>query len=157
MTGTRELTDTAGTTLSGLELVRNLQDQGPSAVGIVNLLGMRIDQVDEGRVVFLVETRPDFANPQGTVHGGIAATMLDSAMGCAVLSALPPGAGFTTIDLAISYVRSVAPDGARMRAEGKVVHLGGRIATAEGRMTDGTGRLVATATTTCMVFRDGQR
>src|ERR1700736_5558035 len=94
-----QMADGAATTLSGLEVMRSLQRRGPSAVGIANLLDMRIDEVDEGRVVFALETRADFANPMGTVHGGIAANMLDSAMGCAVQSALPPGAGYTPVDL----------------------------------------------------------
>jgi uncharacterized protein (TIGR00369 family) len=139
--------------LSGLEVIRSFMDRGPTAVGVSGLLGMRIVDVEEGMVRFALETRPDFGNPQGTLHGGITATLLDSAMACAVHSSLPPGAVSTTVDLSVSYLRAAPLDGRTLVAEGRVLHLGGRLATAEGRVTDDTGRLYATGTTSCMVFR----
>jgi uncharacterized protein (TIGR00369 family) len=141
------------TAVSGLELLQGLQARGPSAVGVANLLGMDIEAVEPGRVSFTLHTRPDFANPGGTLHGGITATLLDSAMGCAVLSGLPPELAFTTVDLSVTFLRPVRLDGAELHASGEIVHLGRRIATAKGRVTDGADRLIATGTTTCQILR----
>jgi uncharacterized protein (TIGR00369 family) len=143
--------------LSGLDLIRSVQDGRVPRPGVAALLGLRMTEVEEGRVVFEIEAKPEFGNPLGTVHGGITATLLDSALGCAVQTSLPAGASYTTLDLSVTYVKSIPYDGRVMRGEGTTVHVGGRIATAEGRVTDGEGRLVATATATCMVFRDGAR
>jgi uncharacterized protein (TIGR00369 family) len=151
----RSRVGTADRSVSGLEQLRDLQAQGPGAVGVAALLGLRLDAVEPGRVVFTARSQPEFANPQGTVHGGVTATLLDSAMACAVLSELPPGVGSTTVDLAVTFLRPVPLDGTELRAEGRVVHVGRSIATAEGRVTDDRGRVVATATTTCLVARAG--
>jgi uncharacterized protein (TIGR00369 family) len=107
---------------------------------------------EPGRVVF--QGRPAFAhyNPIGSVHGGWIATLLDSAVGCAVHSVLPAGTGYTTVELKLNYVRAVTVDTGPLRAEGKVVHVGKQIATAEGRLHDAKGRLYAHASTTCLVF-----
>jgi uncharacterized protein (TIGR00369 family) len=121
--------------------------------GIATLLGMSAETLEPGRVVFTLETRPDLGNPLGTLHGGVCGTLLDSAMACAVHASLPEGASYTTLELKVNYVRPVRLDGARLRCEGLTVHLGGRIATTEGRVTDEEGRLVAHGTSTCMVFR----
>ncbi|HWO63425.1 MAG TPA: PaaI family thioesterase [Umezawaea sp.] len=143
-------------TLSGLDVMRHaLRDQDFDAPHIGRLLGMRFDEVEEGRVVMSLVTRPDFTNPLGTVHGGIAATLLDSVMGCAVHSTLAPGVGYTTLELKVNYIRSVRTDGRRLIGEGKVVHAGRRTATAEGRIVDERGALVAHATTTCLVLPPG--
>ena len=139
--------------MTGLEVIRAIRDQQLARPGVGSLLDMRIGAVEEGRVEFEIEARPEFGNPLGTVHGGITATILDSAMGCAVHTTLPAGASYTTLDLSITYLRSVPYDGRRLTAEGRIIHVGGRVATAEGRVVDGEGRLIATATTTCMVFR----
>ena len=143
-----------GPPMSGLEVMRAIRDERLPAPGVAHLLGMRVVTVDEGRVEFEIDAKPEFGNPLGTVHGGITATILDSAMGCAVHTVLPAGAAYTTLDLSVTYLRSVPYDGRRLTAEGHTIHVGGRVATAEGRVTDGEGRLVATATTTCLVFRD---
>lgn len=142
------------TSMTGLEQLRALRSQFPARTGIGTLLDMRMTDLAEGRVGFELDTRPELGNPLGTVHGGVTATLLDSAMGCAVHSALPAGRSYTTVDLAITYLRAVPFDGRSLRAEGVVVHLGGRIATAEGKAIDGHDRLVATATTTCLIFRE---
>jgi uncharacterized protein (TIGR00369 family) len=136
----------------GVERLRAMRDDPSARPTVAALLDMRIDDVDEGRVTFVATARADFANPQQTLHGGIAATMLDSAMTCAVVTMLPPGSGTTTIDLSVSYLRAVPLDGRVLRAEGTVVHMGRRLATAHGRLVDGHDRLVATATTACMVL-----
>ena len=139
--------------MSGLETMRALQSGTVDRPGIAQLLGMRIEQVDEGRVVFGADVRADFANPLGTVHGGILSTLLDSAMACAVFTTLPPRTSYTTVDLTVSFVRAVPLDARHLRAEGTVIHSGGRIATAQGRLTDEEGNLVAHGTTTCLVRR----
>ena len=147
------LTATTASPTSGLELLRAIRDDRAPRPGVATLLGLRLTEVEEGRVGFELEASPDFANPLGSVHGGITATLLDSAMGCAVHSTLPADVGYTTVDLAVTYLLRVPLDGRLVRAEGRIVHVGGRIATAEGRMTDSEGRLVATATTTCLILR----
>ena len=136
--------------VTGVELLRTFQARGPS--GVAGLLGLSITDVAPGRVHLALNTRPDFANPLGVLHGGITATLLDSAMACAVMSALPAGARSTTVDLAVTFLRSVPLDGAGLTADGEVVHVGRRIATAHGRVHDDAGHLVATATTTCQVL-----
>ncbi|MFJ9506897.1 PaaI family thioesterase [Streptomyces anulatus] len=141
------------TTMTGLELMRWVQAELPTDIpSIGRLLGMRFDEVDHGRIVISLDTRPDFANPLGTVHGGIAATLLDSVMGCAVHTTLPAGAGYTTLELKVNYIRTARTDGQKLIAEGTVIHAGRRVATAEGKVLDEQGKLIAHATTTCMIL-----
>ncbi|MBI0376483.1 PaaI family thioesterase [Streptomyces albiflaviniger] len=147
------MTTTDLTTLSGLDLMRWVQSERPADIpSIGRLLGMRFDEVDAGRVVVSLDTRPDFANPLGTVHGGIAATLLDSAMGCAIHTTLPAGVGYTTLELKVNYIRAARTDGQTLIAEGTVLHAGRRTATAEGKVLDEQGKLIAHATTTCMIL-----
>jgi uncharacterized protein (TIGR00369 family) len=94
----------------------------------------------------------DHYNPIGSVHGGIAATLLDSVMGCSIHTMLKAGTGYTTVEIKINYVRAMTDGTGEVRAEGKVINLGSRIATAEGRLTDASGKLLAHGTTTCLVF-----
>ncbi|MEU3536688.1 PaaI family thioesterase [Streptomyces murinus] len=139
--------------MTGLELMRWVQSERPADLpSIGRLLGMRFDEVEHGRVVVSLDTRPDFANPLGTVHGGIAATLLDSAMGCAVHTTLPAGVGYTTLELKVNYIRAARTDGQTLKAEGTVIHAGRRTATAEGKVLDDQGKLIAHATTTCIVL-----
>ncbi|MCP9210844.1 PaaI family thioesterase [Streptomyces sp. NEAU-Y11] len=139
--------------LSGLDLLRWVQTERPDHIpSIGRLLGMRMETVERGHVVLSLATRPDFANPLGTVHGGIAATLLDSALGSAVHTTLPAGVGYTTLELKVNYIRSVGTDGEVLTGEGTVVHAGRRTATAEGRVVDSRGKLVAHATTTCLIL-----
>jgi uncharacterized protein (TIGR00369 family) len=136
---------------TGLEQLKSLLDQ--RTTGIASLLDMSLEVLEPGRVVFSLETRPDFGNPLGTLHGGICSTLLDSAMACSVHASLPEGsAGYTTLELKVNFIRPVRLDGVKLRCEGTTVHLGGRVATTEGRVTDDQGRLVAHGTSTCMVF-----
>lgn len=140
-------------TMTGLEQIRLLQAQSPTDTpSIGRLLGMRFDEVDHGRVVMSVQTRPDFSNPLGTVHGGIAATLLDSVVGCAVHTMLPAGVSYTTLELKVNYVRAVQTNGQVITATGTIIHFGQRTATAEGRILDPRGKLVAHATTTCLIL-----
>lgn len=140
-------------TLSGLEYLRAMARGELPAPPISALMGFELVDVQEGRAVFSVEPAEYHYNPIGTVHGGLAATLLDSAMACAVHSTLPAGAGYTTMDLHVTLVRPIAHDTGKLTCTGEVIHLGGRMATAQGRLTDDSGKLYAHGVTTCMVFR----
>jgi len=107
---------------------------------------------EPGRMVFQGIPGKAHYNPIGSVHGGWTAAMLDSAVGCAIHSKLPAGKGYTTIELKVNYIRAVTVEAGPLRAEGKVIHVGGQIATAEGRLFDANGKLYAHATTTCLIF-----
>ena len=119
---------------------------------IATLIGFTLEEVESGRAVVALEADRRHANPMGTVHGGIVATLLDSALGCAVQTTLDEGVGYTTASLEVKYLRPVALDAGELRAEATVVHAGRRQATAEARLTDRAGRVLATATTTCLVL-----
>ncbi|MFI7002791.1 PaaI family thioesterase [Nocardia sp. NPDC050175] len=139
--------------LTGLEMLRlgmTMKDRPPF---IGDLLGMEVDLIEQGKVVFTLRTRPDFANPLGSTHGGICATLLDSVMGCAVHSTLDAGVGYSTLELKVNYIRSVPINGQKLTATGTTIHVGRTTATAEGRVVDEQGRLVAHATTTCVILR----
>ncbi|MFI0484545.1 PaaI family thioesterase [Actinomadura sp. 9N215] len=140
-------------TTTGLDQLKELLDRGmEKGYGIGALLGMTAEALEPGRVVFALTPRSDFSNPLGTVHGGIMSTLLDSAMGCAVHTSLPDGAGYTTLELSVNFVRPVPLEGGRLVCEGTTVHVGRKLATAEGRIRNENGKLVAHGTTTCMVF-----
>lgn len=117
------------------------------------LLGLQITDVSRGRVEFTLVADELHENPMGTMHGGIVATLVDSAMGSAVSSALPVGASYTTLELKTNYVRPIVQATGRVRAEGILVHMGGRVATAEAKVLDDAGTLYAHATSTCLVTR----
>ncbi|KAA0024789.1 PaaI family thioesterase [Antrihabitans cavernicola] len=140
------------TTMSGLELLRTAFDNAGPPSGIGKLLGMAVRAVDEGTVSFAVTTSPDFANPLGSVHGGICATLLDSAMGCAVHTTLPAGVGYSTLEIKVNYIRSVPIDAGELVAIGTVIHRGRTTATAEGKVVDSAGRLIAHGSTTCIIL-----
>lgn len=144
---------TETTTPSGLELLRGLADDIDAVPNIGRMLGMRIDRVDAGEVAMSMETRPDFANPMGSVHGGICATLLDSVMSCAVHTTLEPGVGYSTLELKVNYVATVATDDVRLSATGRTVHVGRTTATAEGFVHDQDGRMVAHGTAICLILR----
>jgi uncharacterized protein (TIGR00369 family) len=114
---------------------------------------MNIDHVEPGRTVFSLLAEEVHENPMGTMHGGIVATLVDTAMGCALSSLLPADAGFTTLELKTNFVRAITQATGRVYAEGTVVHSGGRIATTEARVHDDTGALYAHATSTCLISR----
>jgi uncharacterized protein (TIGR00369 family) len=136
--------------MTGLEILHHTLVEHPAP--IVDLVNMRVDELDEGRVVFSVEPHAGMLNPIGVVHGGIAATLLDSVMGCAVHSTLGPGVGYTTADLHVHFVRAVTPETGRITGTGVVSHVGRRMATATGEIVDGDGRLVAHGSTTCLIL-----
>jgi uncharacterized protein (TIGR00369 family) len=148
------ITAAAGRDQTGVELIRAIMDGTLPAPPIAQLLGMTIVEVGDGRAVFALEPAEWMYNPIGSVHGGIAATILDSCMGCAVHTTLPAGVGYTTTDLQVRYVRGMSAGTGRVLAEGTVVHAGGRIATAEARLVvEATGKLIAHATTSCIILR----
>lgn len=140
--------------LSGLEQLRAVfdPDRPERAPGIGKTMGFTVIEIEEGRVVFGGHPDESVYNPIGTVHGGYAATLLDSAVGCAVHSVLKAGQGYTTLELKVAYHRAMTKDTGPVRAEGKVIQAGRRAAFAEGRLTDEQGRLYATATSTLLVF-----
>ena len=135
----------------GLQQLQALLSSGLKAP-IGRTLGFELVEVERGRVVF--EGKPDRSvyNPMGAVHGGYAATLLDSACGIATHSALAAGRGHTTLELKVSYLRSLSDDSGVVRATGRVVSVGRRVAFAEATLHDGTGRLCATASSTLLVF-----
>jgi len=117
------------------------------------LLGMEITKVERGRVVFELVADEIHENPMGTMHGGIVATLVDSAMGCAVASMLPADTTYTTLELKTNYVRPIVQTTGRIRAIGSVVHIGGRVATTEAQVVGPDGTLYAHASSTCLVTR----
>jgi uncharacterized protein (TIGR00369 family) len=137
---------------SGLEFVQGLASGSLPLNSMARTLGYDIVEATRGRVVVLATPTADHLNPQGTVHGGLAATLLDTCMGLAVQSTLEQGVGSTTLEFKISLLRAITPDTGQIRAEGTVLTSGRRIGTAEGRLTDARGRLLAHATTTCLIF-----
>ena len=142
-----------GKTLSGIAYLRALQSGELPPPPIAVLLGMWITEVSEGHVVFAVEPAEYHYNPLGTVHGGVTATLLDSALGCVVQSMLPGGTTYTTLELKVNYLRPITAQTGTVYSEGKIIYVGGRIATAEARLTDAGGKLYAHATTTCIILR----
>jgi uncharacterized protein (TIGR00369 family) len=143
----------AGRGLSGLEYLQKIVAGELPRPPIGALMNFAIAELSEGRAVFTVEPAEYHYNPIGVVHGGVAATLLDSAMGCAVHSTLPAGAGYTTLEIKVNYVRAMTAETGMVRCEARVIYLGGRTATAEGRVLDEAGKLYAHATTTCIIFR----
>ena len=138
--------------LSGIDHLRPIAAGELPPPPIAVTLGFGIAEVEEGRVVFTAQPAEYHYNPIGAVHGGLAATLLDSAMGCAVQSVLPPGSGYTTLELKASFIRPMTRDTGEIRAIGTLLSAGRRVATAEGRIEDGRGRLLAHATSTCLVL-----
>lgn len=142
-----------GRALSGLAYLEAVQSGALPPPPIVALLGMWVSEASEGRVVFAIEPAEYQYSPLGTVHGGILATLLDSALSCAVHSLLSAGSTYTTLELKVNYLRPVTTKTGTIYCEGKIVHLGRRTATAEGRITDAGGKLYAHGTTTCLIVR----
>src|SRR6202048_2641144 len=139
--------------MSGLEFVQGLADGTLPLNTIARTLGYDITEAESGRIVVTAEPRDIHLNPAGTVHGGFAATLLDSCMGLAIQSTLEKGVGQTTLEFKISLLRPITPETGAIKAEGIVLSRGRRGGTAEGRLTDGSGRLLAHGTTTCLIFQ----
>jgi uncharacterized protein (TIGR00369 family) len=139
--------------MSGLEFVQGLVDGTLPLNTIAQTLGYDVTEAVSGRVVVTAEPSGIHLNPAGTVHGGLAATLLDSCMGLAIQSMLEKGVSQTTLEFKISLLRPITPETGMIKAEGIVLSRGQRVGTAEGRLTDDSGRLLAHGTTTCLIFQ----
>lgn len=137
---------------SGLEFLREILAGRLPSPPIAATLGFELEEVDHGRAVFALAPGEEHYNPIGSVHGGVYATLLDSATGCAVQSILPPGTGYTSLDLSVKFLRPVTVDTGKVRAVGTVVTSGRRTALAQAELLDSTDRLLAHATSTCLIF-----
>ena len=146
------ITANAGYGQSGLAFLQRMMQGEIPPPPIARLIGFRLSEVSEGKAVFTCTPGEQHYNPIGVVHGGLAAILLDSAMGCAVQTMLPEGVGYTTAELHINLVRAITSTTGLLRAEAEVIHSGRRMATAQGRIVDEQGKLYAHGTTTCMVF-----
>jgi uncharacterized protein (TIGR00369 family) len=136
----------------GLELLRGMMDGRFPMAPITKELGMRIVVVEKGRVVWESVPEYRFYNPLNSVHGGYLATLLDSAMACAVHSTLEAGNGYTTIEFKITFLRPVTDKTGPVRADGRIISVGKRVGAAEGSLLDGQGKVLAHATTSCLIF-----
>jgi uncharacterized protein (TIGR00369 family) len=137
---------------SGLELMQAMLRGEIPFASIGHTMDFFLVEVQEGTAVFQGTPHTPHLNPMGSVHGGWYATLLDSALGCAVHTMMPVGRAYTTAELSVNLVRGATPGKEPLRAIGKVLHCGKQLATAEGRIVDAAGRLYAHATTTCIVF-----
>ncbi|HEV2033326.1 MAG TPA: PaaI family thioesterase [Candidatus Dormibacteraeota bacterium] len=139
--------------MSGVEYIKAIFEGRLPPPPIAVTMGFTGGEAEEGRAVFVGEAGEFLYNPIGVVHGGFALTLLDSAMGCAVHTMLAVGERYATLETKVNFVRPITVDTGRVRCEGTIVHRGGRVATAEGRLiAEATGKLLAHGTTTCMVI-----
>jgi uncharacterized protein (TIGR00369 family) len=146
------ITAAGGRERSGLEAMRAMRDGVLPPPPIARLLRMDVTDVEEGRIAFSCEVDESLYNPLGAVHGGIVCALLDTVAGCAVHTTLPRGLGYTSIELKVSYLRAVLAGSGPLTAVGTVVKPGRRVAFAEGQVSDAAGRLVATASSSLLVF-----
>jgi uncharacterized protein (TIGR00369 family) len=142
-----------GAEMAGLDYVRAIQSGEISPPPIAVVMNYSIDELDEGRAVFIGEPGEEHYNPIGVVHGGYASTILDSALGCAVHTTCPAGVGYTSQTLEVKYLRPITRDTGAVRSEAEVIHRGRKTATSEARLTSvETGKLLATGTSTCLIL-----
>ncbi|MFD3456633.1 PaaI family thioesterase [Streptomyces sp. NPDC058691] len=137
---------------SGLDFLHDIVAGRLPAPPIASTLGFTLEQVEFGRAVFTMEPGEEHYNPIGSVHGGVYATLLDSAAGCAVQSVLPAGMGYTSLDLSLKFLRPMNVDTGKVRAVGGVLNQGRRTALAQAELFDAQDRLLAHATSSCMLF-----
>jgi uncharacterized protein (TIGR00369 family) len=137
---------------TGLQFLQALRDGELPPPPIMSLLGMRLRDIEPGLVVFECEPDESVYNPIGLVHGGLVCTMADSAAGCAVQSTLDAGGGYTSIDLTVSFLRPVTVESGLLRATGRVTKPGRRVAFSAVEIVDGSGKMVATATSSCLIM-----
>jgi uncharacterized protein (TIGR00369 family) len=142
-----------GLTMTGREYMTAIAEGRIPGPPIAAHFGLRWESIGHGEVVAVVEPDESMYNPIGMVHGGVAATMLDSVVGCAVHSTLPAGVGYSSVELKVSYLRAIHAGRGEIRATGRVVKEGSRIAFAEGEIRDADGKLLATASGTCVITR----
>jgi uncharacterized protein (TIGR00369 family) len=139
--------------MSGLDLLQSIAKGDLPSPPIMSTLGFEGLAFGAGWARFTLTPGEHHYNPIGSVHGGVAATLLDSALGCAVHTTLPAGVGYTTVDLQVTFVRPLTATTGKVQCEGRVIHVGSRIGTAEARITDADERLYAHATATCLIVR----
>lgn len=137
----------------GLDFLRAMASGELPPPPITQTVGSEVDSVEPGRVVFALTPAEHHYNPIGSVHGGIYATLLDSACGCAAQSTLPAGVGYTSLDLSVKFLRAITVETGRVTCTGEVVHAGRRTALARAQIHDGQERLLAEASSTCMILR----
>jgi len=142
---------------TGLEVMQLMLAAEIPYAAIAKTLDFMVIEVAPGVAIFQGQPLPQHLNPLGTIHGGWVATLLDSALGCSVHTLMPPGRSYTTAELSVNYVKGLTPRVTRVRAEGKVIHCGRQLATAEARLVGPDGTLYAHATTTCLVFEMPKR
>lgn len=143
----------AGASMSGLEFLEAISRGELPRPPIAATLGFEASEFADGEATFFLTPAEFHYNPIGSVHGGVTATLLDSALGCAVQTRLPAGTAYTTLELKVNYIRAITATTGRLRCHARVIHVGGRIATADAQVTDADGRLYAHATTTCLITR----
>ena len=139
------------TDIPGIDRLKAMM-AGPGAAPLGVLLGFRCIEVGDGFAVFEASPRQEHYNPQGVIHGGWSASVLDSALGCAIETRIPVGHSYGTIELKVNYVRPITDKTGRLTCRADIVHSGRRIATSEGRLIDGNGKLYAHGTCTCMIY-----
>lgn len=139
--------------MDGVDFLRGWIEGRYPAPPIGKFMNGGLVEAEVGRVVFEGTPGADHYNPIGSIHGGYAATLLDSCMGCAVHSVLKAGQAYTTLEIKVNYARGMTHRTGLVRAEGKVINAGSRVGLAEGRLTDAQGRLLAWGSTTCMIFK----
>ena len=142
-----------GATMSGLDYMTAIAEGRVPPPPIAVHFGLRWESIARGEVAAVVEPDESLYNPIGMVHGGVAATMLDSVIGCAVHTTLPAGVGYSSVELKVSYLRAIHGDTGPIRAVGRVVKEGSRISFAEGEIRDSAGKLLATGSGTCVITR----
>ena len=142
----------AAKAIPGLELLTLIMEGTLPAPPIQQTLDFRLVKVERGYTAFVGIPKFEYYNPIGSVHGGYTAALLDSCMACAVHSTLDVGYGYATLEIKINYVRAITSDTGEVRAEGKVINSGKRVATAEGRLFDSAGKLYAHGSTTCLIL-----
>jgi uncharacterized protein (TIGR00369 family) len=138
--------------MSGLDLLQAIIDGRLPSPPISQPMGFRLIEVEPGRALFEGEPGPHLLNPLGSVHGGWALTLIDSATGCSVHSELDAGTGYATVETKVNFVRPIAADAGRVRCEGRVLSRGRQIATAEAHLRSAEGKLLAHGTSTLMIF-----
>jgi len=139
-------------TRGGLDLLRAMISGELPPPPVMQLVGMGRMTADEGKVTVELEPREFHYNPLGSLHGGVLATLLDTAAGCAVHTTLPAGVGYTSVDLSVKYLRPATVDSGLLTCAGTIIQRGRRTALGEARLTDAAGRLIAHATSTCLLF-----
>ena len=140
--------------MTGLEYMQRVMTGEVPPSGMGQLMNFKLVEVSEGHAVFTIQPDERHYNGLGIAHGGLAATLLDSATGCAINTMMPAGKIFTTLEMKVNYIRPMTRETGDVRCEATVIHVGGRTATAEGRIVDRDGKLYAHGTATCMLFRE---